>query len=233
LVLLSTHHTLFRVFLNIPNPDMMQNTGIEQMARDPLIERLCSHLIETGSSEPEAYKLHILTCFAQLSIAHSDAHASLTASYVLIPSLIVFVTQLTTPLWEDDGKLSSSPSITSSIIRTLNQAIILLYSFIFRTEPALNLRHILQHAPHRPFNSISNIFVVTFGRLSYCDSPGWIDAERRQELENLSDMAREILEVVVDGPEGDNVWAAFQTEPEEDGVLDDEEIEARRMGVEA
>jgi hypothetical protein len=62
----------------------------------------------------------------------------------------------------------------------------LLYSLIFRTEPALNLRHILQHAPHRPFNSISNIFVVTFGRLSYCESPGWIDAERRQELENLS-----------------------------------------------
>ena len=46
-------------------------------------------------------------------------------------------------------------------------------------------------------------------------------------------MAREILEVVVDGPEGDNVWAAFQTEPEEDDALDDEEIEARRMGVEA
>lgn len=62
----------------------------------------------------------------------------------------------------------------------------LLYSLIFRTEPALNLRHMLQNAPHRPFNSISNIFVVTFGRLSYCDSPGWIYAERRQELETLS-----------------------------------------------
>ena len=73
-----------------------------------------------------------------------------------------------------------------SIIRTLNQTIILLYSLIFRTEPALNLRHMLQHAPHRPFNSISNIFVVTLGRLSYCDSPGWINAHGRQELENLS-----------------------------------------------
>jgi len=49
----------------------------------------------------------------------------------------------------------------------------------------------------------------------------------------LTETAREILEVVVDGPEGDNVWAAFQTEPEEDGALDDEEIEARRMGVDA
>lgn len=49
----------------------------------------------------------------------------------------------------------------------------------------------------------------------------------------MTEIAREILEVVVDGPEGDNVWAAFQTESEEDSALDDEEIEARRMGVEA
>ena len=79
--------------------------------------------------------------------------------------------------------------ISCSIIQALNQTTMLLYGLIFRTEPALNLRHILQHAPHRPFNSISNIFVVTFGRLSYCDSPGWIDAEQRQELENLSGKA--------------------------------------------
>ena len=112
---------------------MIQNPGTEEMTRDPLIERLCSHLIDTGGSEPEvtvyiyisfkygfninvtfqAYKLQILTCFAQLSIAHSDAHGALAASYV-IPSLVLFVTRLATPLWEDDGKLSSSPSITSS-----------------------------------------------------------------------------------------------------------------------
>lgn len=46
-------HTLFRAFLNIPNADMIQNTGTEEMTRDPFIERLCSHLIETGGSEPE------------------------------------------------------------------------------------------------------------------------------------------------------------------------------------
>ena len=45
-------HTLFRAFLNIPNADVIQNAGTE-MTRDPLIERLCSHLIETGGSEPE------------------------------------------------------------------------------------------------------------------------------------------------------------------------------------
>ena len=45
-------HTLFRVFLNIPSPEM-QNTGVEETTKNPFIERLCSHLIETSNSEPE------------------------------------------------------------------------------------------------------------------------------------------------------------------------------------
>jgi hypothetical protein len=45
-------------------------------------------------------------------------------------------------------------------------------------------------------------------------------------------MARDILELVVDGPEGDSVWAAFQTEPDEESTIDEEEMEARLMGVE-
>lgn len=46
-------HTLFRAFLKIPGADMIQNAGTEEMTRDPLIERLCSHLIESSGSEPE------------------------------------------------------------------------------------------------------------------------------------------------------------------------------------
>jgi len=44
-------------------------------------------------------------------------------------------------------------------------------------------------------------------------------------------MARDILELVVDGPEGDSVWAAFQAEPDEESTMDEGEIEARFMGV--
>lgn len=42
-------------------------------------------------------------------------------------------------------------------------------------------------------------------------------------------MSRDILELVVDGPEGDSIWAAFQVEPEPESAVDDEELEARRM----
>lgn len=43
-------------------------------------------------------------------------------------------------------------------------------------------------------------------------------------------MARELLDLVVDGPEGDSVWAAYQTEPDQDSLTDEDEMEARLIG---
>jgi len=76
--------------------------------------------------------------------------------------------------------------IPQSLIQAINQSTLLLHHLIFRTDPSLNLRHKLQHAPHRPFNSISHIFIVTFGRLSYCEAPSWLEGEMRQVLEYLA-----------------------------------------------
>lgn len=66
--------------------------------------------------------------------------------------------------------------------RTVNQTVFLLHKLLLRTEPT-NLRYKLQHAPHRPFNGITHMFIVTFGRLGYSDTPEWIDTKSRQELE--------------------------------------------------
>jgi len=50
------------------------------------------------------------------------------------------------------------------------------------------------------------------------------------ELDLSTETAREILELVIDGPEGDSVWVAFQFEPDEDSAIDEEEMEARLIG---
>lgn len=228
LVLLSTHHDFSKILLNQPGTHNV--SGSDESVKDIFIERLCSHLIDPNRPQ-EAYKIHILVYFTQLSISHPDAHVVLITSYVLIPSLILYISHLTTPLWEDDGTLASSSSATTSLIRAINQSTLLLHHLIFRTDPSLNLRHKLQHAPHRPFNSISHIFIVTFGRLSYCEAPSWVEGEMRQELEYIAEISRDILELVVDGPEGDSVWAAFQTEPDEESTMDEEEMEAQLVGV--
>jgi len=87
--------------------------------------------------------------------------------------------------------------IPSSLIQATSQTTLLLHHLIFGTDPNLNLRHKLQHAPYRPFNSISHIFIVTFGRLSYCETPSWVEAETRRELEYLAGKALFLLMILL------------------------------------
>ncbi|KAF5321014.1 hypothetical protein D9619_001891 [Psilocybe cf. subviscida] len=222
LMLLSTHHSMYKAFLKL---------SPEESKSDPprflLIERLCSLLMDTSSPPVENAKIHILMYFAQLAMAHPDAHAALGSSPVLIPSLIMYISQLTTPIWEDDGTLASSPDLTASYVQTLNQTLFLLYQIVYAVDPVINLRYKLQHASTRQFNSIKHIFIVTFGRMSYCDPPSWVEPIQRPELEYLAEVARDVLELMVDGPEGDSVWAAFQAEPDEEGGVDEGEMEAQ------
>lgn len=91
------------------------------------------------------------------------------------------------------------------------------------------------------------MFIVTFGTLSYVDPPDWVDHESKLQLEQISgkdnwllppfvwvshyilEMARDLLDLVVEGPEGDSVYAAYQIEPDEGSITDDEEMEARLL----
>jgi hypothetical protein len=42
-------------------------------------------------------------------------------------------------------------------------------------------------------------------------------------------MARDLLDLVVEGPEGDSVYGAYQSDTDEGSVTDDEEMEARLL----
>lgn len=43
------------------------------------------------------------------------------------------------------------------------------------------------------------------------------------------DMARDLLELVVDGPELDGIWAAYQEDPDEANQMDEEEMESQLL----
>jgi hypothetical protein len=75
-------------------------------------------------------------------------------------------------------------NIDSSIL-AISRAVVLLNYLVFSTEPTSNLRQKLQHAPHRQFNGISYMFIVTFGTLSYADPPEWVSDKDRLELEQI------------------------------------------------
>ncbi|KAF8867720.1 hypothetical protein CPB84DRAFT_1549663 [Gymnopilus junonius] len=232
LALLSTHHELSAALLDCRElKDPNSNMEYDQR-KNPFIERLCWHLIDSTRNPIEKFKIYILGFFSQLSTANSDAYTELVDTYALIPSLISYTSQLATPLWEDDESLLMSSKVATSFVQALDQTTFLLHQLIFEADPCLNVRLKLHQAPHRPFNGIDHMFVVTFGRLSYCDPPSWLDLDDRQSLTCLVDIAREILEVVIDGPEIDSVWAAFESVHDEESAIDEGEMEARLMGIE-
>jgi hypothetical protein len=92
---------------------------------------------------------------------------------------------------------------------------LLLHYVIFRTPkgPA-SLRARLQAAPPRHFNGIGHQFVVALGRLSFAEPPDEVSVSDRVLLEQLADPARDVMDLVVAGPESESVWSLFQ---EEDG----------------
>jgi hypothetical protein len=90
---------------------------------------------------------------------------------------------------------------------------LLLHYVVFRTPkgPA-SLRARLQAAPPRHFNGIGHQFVVALGRLSFAEPPDEVSVSDRVLLEQLADPARDVMDLVVAGPESESVWSLFQDE---------------------
>jgi hypothetical protein len=86
------------------------------------------------------------------------------------------------------------------------------------------------------------MFIVTMGRLSYSELPKWIRGDVQVDLDQVAgrlrpllirklwptyfhtEMARDLLDLVVEGPESDSIWTAFQ-ENIEGNTGDDEETD--------
>ncbi|KAJ7703096.1 hypothetical protein B0H17DRAFT_86726 [Mycena rosella] len=207
LVFLATYPKLSRELLSDSGPVPSEEGKTKEAPRLLHIERLCSYLIDTSRKDSEAIdmKSQILTFFALLSVAHTDVHAPLVGCQALVPSLVVFVTQMTTILWDGD-------------------------EFFVATSEAIT-RQRLHYAPSRTFNGITHMFIVTFGRLSCADPPEWIESAQKLELEAMSETAQDLLELVVDGPEGDGIWAAYTLETGNNSDTDEEDMEAKLLGT--
>ncbi|KAJ7770127.1 hypothetical protein DFH07DRAFT_266343 [Mycena maculata] len=236
LVFLATHAELSRNLLSSPESAPTSEGKAKDAPKLPHIERLCSYLIDSSRKDSEAVEMksQVLSFFGILSVTHTDVHATLVGCQVLIPSLVAFLTQMIKLLWEGDEFFMSSTETITRTIRTLNQTLFLLHHLVFGLEPNFNLRHRLHYAPSRTFNGITHMFIVTFGRLSCADPPEWIDSTQKVELETMSEMAQDLLDLVVDGPEGDIIWAAYQGSNDAvdvgSDITDEEDMEAKLLG---
>jgi hypothetical protein len=172
----------------------------------------------------------VLTTLISLALAHEDALLILSESPFFIPSLVKLLADLSTALWEEDPELTVSEVLLSESVfppfvlpvfiyltdecRTvagIARGMLLLHYVIFRIPngPA-SLRARLQAAPPRHFNGIGHQFVVALGRLSYAEPPDEVSGSDRMLLEQLADPARDVMDLVVAGPESESVWSLFQ-----------------------
>ncbi|KAI6046073.1 hypothetical protein EDC04DRAFT_3053491 [Pisolithus marmoratus] len=225
----SSMRGLFRPLLSFPEGEHEIGNGeARDLTRLPQIDLLCSLLTDSDSMSLEADKLKawIVLLFGMLSAAHPDAVVILVESHTLIPSIILRLCHLADrvlEMEEGDGQA------VSRTITMLVQTTRFLHHLVIGGN--FNLRERLHRASMRKFNGLAHFFIEAFGRLSYVDRPDWIDDADKQLWEKISDMARTLLGLVVEGPEADLIWATYQNEADEGGDTGMEADEDMQAGI--
>ncbi|KAI0700875.1 hypothetical protein BC835DRAFT_1325264 [Cytidiella melzeri] len=232
LCLLASHGTLSRSLVSFPVTVVGQDDlATKETGRLPHIEQLSFYLIDASREGPEADQLrdHILTFVSILALSHPDALSVLLQSQTLIPSIVLFLTNETISFWEDDEHVISSAPKLDRVLRISSRTIALLYYMVFTSPEPYSLSRKLHHTPHRQFNGIGHMFGVTMGRFSFADSPCWLNDADRVRFEQTVDMAKDLLEQVMEGPEMEDVWMAFQPDNEPSAADDDDEEREARL----
>jgi len=171
--------------------------------------------MDTSKTGATCYSVRasVLTTLISLAMAHEDAVMILSESPFFIPSLVRLLADLSTTLWEEDPGLTTSTALLSKTVDGIARGMLLLHYVVFRTPKGpTSLRTRLQAAPPRHFNGIGHQFVVALGRLSFAEPPDEVSVSDRVLLEQLADPARDVMDLVVAGPESESVWSLFQEE---------------------
>ncbi|WWC66198.1 uncharacterized protein I206_100099 [Kwoniella pini CBS 10737] len=207
----------------------------------PVVERLSRYLINPLATASEAEALHMsnlaLTGLCMLSISHSDAVIIMAAKSILVPALIIVVQRESTKLYGIYGVLQDYKAALSLLIPALS----LLHQLVFPAPisipnqsqsqqqhgeiiesipedelPAgIDLPERVNHAAStREFNGLQHLFVSAFGVMAYSQ----IDEEIVEEVEqrSIQYLSGDLLENVVEGPEGDAIYELYVPLEEED-----------------
>ena len=112
------------------------------------------------------------------------------ASDLLTSALISRIHHLTSLLWEDDRRITSSDELANTTSRALSRTLFVFHYLLFANhpQPPFDLKRKIRDAP--PSAAIDHMFNVTFGRLSF--APG---------LNNVPEEAERVLGRIVDSSE--------------------------------
>ncbi|PCH43528.1 hypothetical protein WOLCODRAFT_164517 [Wolfiporia cocos MD-104 SS10] len=238
LALLATHSPLYK-FLLVRSETDPEDPLTSGRCVVPHVEQLASHLIDEDREGEGADELReaIMTYVATLAVSHKDALTILAQSPTLFPSIVVYLSNLSTPLYEEDEVFMRSPKALERVVVQIVRTTSLLHVLVFGADPAKFIRTIID-APQPTYHNNYQMLIVALSRLSFAEPPQDIPPHLDQYLDEIIVVARELLELICVGPELTQAWAAYQHDDEYvykdpsargDDHDSDEEEEARLM----
>jgi len=226
LVPCSAHSSLVRSLIILKNEQRLGKDP--QLVRNPNVERLCGYLVSRHrhATDAQAHSMSqsILVIFASFTEVHEEGKDVLRDSLWVIPSLVTFLMQLSAPLFEEDQTLEdSSEDNQLRLVKTLYYGVHLLWTLVNPSVPVVNLClkiHQAASVDPQQFNGLLHQFTVALGRLSFADPPDWLSPPGKDAMVKTGELARDLLDTVIEGPDGDSVWEAYQPQTEGEDSLD-------------
>ncbi|RPD73712.1 hypothetical protein L226DRAFT_535983 [Lentinus tigrinus ALCF2SS1-7] len=221
LALLATYRDFYKYLIKLETSDDVEeeNAGIES-GRMVYLEQLSMMLVTRDKPEHNPLRESIIR-FLWALIVHDDptTRAILVQSDLIVPAVIHFAHHITDPLYEEDEEFMESPERVTWNIDMIWLVVPLLGRILQDTDFD-QIRHKLVNLEQdekkktKTFPGLFHMFTVALGRVGYSPLPARLSEENATKLENLHKSAQNTLEFVVDGPEMELIYEAFQTQTE-------------------
>ncbi|WVR06065.1 hypothetical protein IAU60_003093 [Kwoniella sp. DSM 27419] len=205
--------------------------------QSPLIERLSRLLIvpHPAASLTESLKMSLLIVrgLCMLAISHADAVILMGQKSILVAALILVLQRESTKLYGVHADSSSGEDALALLMPSLS----LLHHLVFPSPPYPSTESVSQVQSQSPetdapvgidlsdrlhsasatreFNGLQHVFVSALGCMAY----GQVDEDVLSEVDqrSIQFLSGDLLENVVEGPEGDAIYELYAPLDEEDG----------------
>lgn len=207
-----------------------------------ILIHLCTQLakpVYTPKIEELIKKEFVISFF--LSLLPNNLQPELVEHQSILSGMIISLNTLVAILWEEDTIVMDSSTVAEKVVKTLYEGVLFLHGILCtegRSTASMQLNQVLYGLPKSSLEvwnpSLAHYYVLSIGRLSYAPVPHWLNSQCKEIIEASCDLAHDLLGVVIEGPEEDLIWSAFNENEEQPSAMDvvnDDELEIQRMDI--
>ncbi|CEH17645.1 hypothetical protein CBOM_04045 [Ceraceosorus bombacis] len=179
----------------------------------PLFELLCALLKDSETARRPSSEMHaihqtITVFLTQLVMTQPQSLPIVAESAPLLTALVRRMYEDTTVVWHLDGVSTSQLHVDSAqlVARLVSTVRLLGTLYAFPERPVSLARRISSDACHAVYNGARHAYILSLSRIAFAEEPEWIAGEERDEMQEVGDLATELLELVLTPDELDAAW---------------------------